>query len=91
MQTINTKFLGPTNYRGSRVKASCEAGSIIVSWDYGLDSDENHMDAANQLREKLGWDQDCYADMVGGHTKTGMVFVFNTDHYKLDSRKDKAA
>ena len=91
MQTIQTKFIGPTNTRPSRVKASCDAGNITVSWDYGLNTDENHMSAANQLRQKLEWDQDCYAEMVGGHTKLGMVFVFVSDLYTLNSRKDKAA
>lgn len=29
-QAIVTKFLGPTNYRGSRVKATCQAGSVTI-------------------------------------------------------------
>lgn len=30
-QAISTKYIGPTNYRSARVKASCEAGSVTVS------------------------------------------------------------
>ena len=33
MQAIVTKYLGPTNVRGSRIKAWCERGSITVSYD----------------------------------------------------------
>lgn len=91
MQTIQTKFIGPTNTRPDRVKASCDVSNITVSWDYGLNSDENHMAAADQLRVKLGWNQKCYSEMVGGHTRYGMVFVFVSDLYTLNSRIKKAA
>jgi hypothetical protein len=40
-QAIVTKFLGPTDHRGSRIKATAEAGSITVSWDHGLGVEEN--------------------------------------------------
>ena len=33
MQAIVTKYLGPTNVKGSRIKAWCERGSIVVSYD----------------------------------------------------------
>jgi len=35
MQAIIAKYLPATNFRPSRVKASCERGSIIVSYDDG--------------------------------------------------------
>lgn len=54
-QAIVTKFLGPTNNRGSRVKASAFAGSIIVSWDYSKGVDDNHYAAALALALKLEW------------------------------------
>lgn len=53
-QAITTKYLGPTNNRGARVKATAEAGSIVVSWDHALDSFENHARAAHMFAEK--WD-----------------------------------
>jgi len=59
MQAIQTKYLGPTNHRGSRVKATCAAGSVIVSWDYSLPNniEENHRAAAYFLAvNKLKWD-----------------------------------
>lgn len=54
-QAIQTKFLPCTNFKGSRVKAIAQAGSIILSWDDALDSDENHAVAAQKLAEKYGW------------------------------------
>ncbi len=32
MQAIRTIFIGPTNTRGARIKATADAGSIIISW-----------------------------------------------------------
>lgn len=54
-QAIVTKFFGPTNTRGSRIKATAQAGSVTVSYDYALNSDENHAAAAQALAEKFGW------------------------------------
>ena len=51
---ITTKFLGPTNSRGARIKASCQAGSITVPWDHSLDSSLCHAKAVKALIEKLG-------------------------------------
>jgi hypothetical protein len=53
MQAIKTKYLGPTNVRGSRVKAECDAMSIIISWDDALDIEANHIAAARELCNRL--------------------------------------
>lgn len=71
MQAITTKFLGPTNFRGSRVKATCQAGSLTVSWDHALDSEANHDVAARMLAEKLGWVAPHYGRLVGGGLPDG--------------------
>lgn len=55
MQAIVTKYFGPTNYRGSRVKATCAAKSIIIPWDDALDVDDNHKAAAQALIDSLAW------------------------------------
>jgi hypothetical protein len=55
MQAIVTKFIGPTNHRGSRIKATAQAGSLTLSWDHALNSDGNHRAAALALVEKLKW------------------------------------
>lgn len=53
MQAIETKYLGPTNTLGSRIKASCERGSITVQWDYSLGVEDNHRAAAARLLAKF--------------------------------------
>ena len=54
MKTIRTRYLGPTNYKPSRIKASDSDGnSITVSYDY--DADNPHWEACKALMEKLGW------------------------------------
>jgi hypothetical protein len=55
MQCIKTKYLGPTNNLGARIKASCDAKSKLFAWDYGLGIEENHLQAAEMLRDSLGW------------------------------------
>jgi hypothetical protein len=56
-QAITTKYLCPTNHRGARVKATAQAGSVTVSWDYALNADGNHTAAAQALAEKMGWNR----------------------------------
>lgn len=55
MQAIVTKFIGPSNTRGSRYKATCSAGSVTVSADHSKNPDRNHLAAAEALVNKLGW------------------------------------
>lgn len=55
---IKTKTLGPTNSKGTRVKASIKIGSekpqsITLSWQYCFNTEENHRQAALALCEKL--------------------------------------
>jgi hypothetical protein len=50
---IVTKFLGPTNTRGSRVKATTPSGqSVTIDWDHALDSEGNHNRAAARCYQK---------------------------------------
>jgi hypothetical protein len=85
MQAITTKYFGATNYRGSRVKARCEAGSITLSWDHALDSEGNHDAAALALIHKLGWDQDCYGTWYRGGLPTldGNVYVCAVEYARI--------
>ena len=56
MQAIVTKYSGPTNHRGARIKATAhtgQGGSITVPWDYALDDSANHRGAAIALADKL--------------------------------------
>src|SRR4051812_13534711 len=52
---INTKFLGPTDSRGARVKATSQAGSLTLAWDHALGASDNHAAAASALASKLRW------------------------------------
>lgn len=77
MKAIQTRFIGPTNFRGSRVKAVCRDSmseapmQITLSWDDSQGVYENHARAAIALCDKMGWT----AKLVGGSTVNGYVFV----------------
>jgi hypothetical protein len=74
-QAIVTKFHGPTNTKGSRVSARCEAKRILVSWDHRLHSDGNHVAAAKALASQLGWEGPWYGGCIDG----GYTFVQGGD------------
>ena len=70
---ITTKFISPTNNRGSRVKASCQAGSITIPWAYEYDIEQNHISAFRALVAKLNID---WGDSwTIGANDAGYVFV----------------
>ena len=64
MQAVKTRYLGPTNHKGSRIKATAYAGSVTISFDYALDLGANHEAAAVALLTKLSWDNG--VDLRGG-------------------------
>jgi hypothetical protein len=72
-QAIITKYLGPTNHRGSRVKATCDAKSITLPWRSELNSESNHFRAASELQRLLGWEKQNV--LIGGSIQNGYVFV----------------
>lgn len=74
-QAIETRYAGPTDHRGSRVIARCQAGRVIVSWDDALDVAANHARAAERLVAKLGWEWSNGA-WHGGASADGRGFVF---------------
>ena len=71
MQAILTKYLGPTNNKGSRIKASCDAGSINIPYPYEFDIADAHKFAARQLTEKLKWKSECYGELITGQLPCG--------------------
>lgn len=82
-QAITTKYLGPTNVRGSRVKAACDAGSITLDWNDALHRDQNHSAAAKALAERYKWN----GFYVGGsisHLGGAYAFVNVTHKYEYD-------
>lgn len=75
MQAIITKYFGPSHVKGSRVKATCEAGSLTIAWDDSIDSEPNHHTAALKLCAKLGWTGKLAS---GGMPKAGYCYAFVT-------------
>lgn len=75
MDAIETRYLGPTNTRGSRIKATTlgsDAKSVTVTYDDALNSWDNHRAAAEALIGKLGW---LDTSFYGGETAHGSVWV----------------
>ena len=77
MQTIKTKYHGPTNHRGARIsakQASHKNGKrIFVPYCHASNPVENHKRAAGRLRDMLNWN---HCPMVPGDTDDGMIWVF---------------
>ena len=74
MKAIFTKYVGPTNTRGSRIIASDSDGNkVTISYPYELSGEDVHRKAANALCSKMNWT----GNLVAGGTKTGYVFVFS--------------
>ena len=55
MQAITTKFIPCTDTRGSRVKATAQAGSVTLGWDHSKNPADNHKAAAMALVKKYKW------------------------------------
>lgn len=78
LRAISTRYFGPTNSRGSRIKAIARKRehdmpelSLTDNWDYGASIDENHCRVAKLLAAKLEWS----GLYIGGSTDDGLVFV----------------
>jgi len=78
MVAIETKYLGPTNHKPSRIVATTANGQRLVISKAQIDDDDTyivHLRAAQMLRDQSGW----VGRLVGGSTKRGYVFVFTED------------
>jgi hypothetical protein len=76
MIAIQTKYLGPTNTRGSRIKAWTDSGfSVTISYPHEISHELCHFEAVKALVAKhaLSWD---ITDMRYGGTEKGYVFCF---------------
>ena len=77
-QAITTKYLGPSNVRGSRVKATAAGGSVILDWNDAGNPNENYKAAALALASKLDWQGTWVA---GGHHDGTVIWVDASDMY----------
>ncbi len=75
-QAIETKYLGATNAKGGRIKATAWAGSVTIGYDYALDAQGNHKAAADALITKLGW-TGTFAQ--GGNVKGNGYYFVNVE------------
>lgn len=75
-QAIVTKWFKPTNTKGSRIKATAQAGFVFVPYNHSLSNEKNHEVAAMALCEIFGWRGElvCGAMPDGG----GYAFVFSS-------------
>lgn len=76
MQAIYTKYLGPTDARGSRIKATSASGqSVTIGYPHDKrEGAEAHAQAALALCQKLEWS----GELIAGALHDGYVFVFST-------------
>lgn len=86
MKAIFTKYLGPTNFRGARVKATEPDGRFIMqAWKYDLSQEANHLSAAEALKVHLGWDGVTHMGWIRG----GYVHVFDSTIAYWPLKEDK--
>jgi hypothetical protein len=85
MQAILTKYLGPTDTKGARISARCDAGSIMIPYPHELSGYDVHAAAAMALVRKLEWRD--YGKWSGGSLpdQKGFVFVLTQDTWQYDA------
>jgi hypothetical protein len=56
---IRTKYLGPTDTRGARIKAWSGETSVTIPYPYELSTEDAHTEAASKLADILhGFDEE---------------------------------
>lgn len=77
MKAIETYYIGPTNTRGGRIKATdSDRNTVTIPYPHELPMGEAaHRKAAEALQSKMGWP----GKLVGGGTRKGWVFCFLLD------------
>jgi hypothetical protein len=81
MQTIETRYHGPTDHRGARITATTTSGlRVTVPYDYSISAHENYAHAAKTLAKRLSWS----LFWLGGATQKGYVFVPRIDQNDYD-------
>jgi hypothetical protein len=75
MKAIRTKYVGPTNYKGSRIIAFDEDGNkVTISYPYELSGEAVHRKAAEVLCAIMGWS----GELISGPLTWGYLFVFKS-------------
>lgn len=75
-KAIKTTFCGPTDRRGSRIRASDTDGNYCyLPWEHALDAIGNHRMAAKMLARRMKWD----GKLITGGLKDCYVHVFTEE------------
>jgi hypothetical protein len=87
-QAIVVRYIGPTNTRGARWKASAQAGSITIAQDFALDADANAIAVAKAFAAKFGWYGNWYGGCPEQRNQAAYVFVCDAaPAFRLRGRK----
>ena len=79
MKTINCKYVGPSNTKPSRIICTDGDNRTVTLVDQRYGFEDNCKIAVDRFCRKLGWK----GELIGGHTKTGMVFCFVDTTYHV--------
>lgn len=83
MQAITTKYIGPSNTKGARIKATCGGQSLTLGYRHDLSGSGVHAVAAMALARKLGFDKS--PSWTWGEIDGGYVFVRSlTEQYAIE-------
>lgn len=75
MTAIVTRYLGPTNTRGSRIVVESYSSRKVVPYDHSSNSETAHAKAALALILERGWG----GTWIMGGTRKGWAFVQRSD------------
>jgi hypothetical protein len=77
MVIIKTKYLNPTNTRGSRITAEANGWKVSIPYPHELSGEMVHYEAVKALIEKhqLDWD---ISNMGYGSDNQGYYFTFSS-------------
>ena len=88
--TITTKFLGPTDTKGSRVVARYARDNervwrATIHWSHACNSEQNHRRAAQELLNDLNEDRRLTFENIGAANEAGTFEIvaegWDADHY----------
>ena len=88
MVAITSKYHGPTDTRGSYVRATANGRTATVAYASELDAEANHRAACKLLCDKLGWDADRFfgGAMDDGRWAWVPVFTFDWEQRQKEVR-----
>lgn len=91
MQSITVKYLGPTNTKGSRFKATHPGGvsSVTRPYDYALSFAENEWQTAKALILELGWHENVTEWVRGTVGKEGDTAFVGLYKHEIRSINDE--